>query len=191
MYKEILEKEVNLLEDEGCIVFDFGCYFPYSNSEILTFSFHLGMEELKDYKMNHRYPNKHYQTITKKYKRGKLSKIGYPYIMKLEEQGTFLLNLIVGIKEEQVNLVFPIETNLSKDKPICGLSLRYDFDEQKFKFTTQKIGDHVICQSWSNYTDDMDKRVITFSYPEKMNNTYIFNEVITPFASNFSEFILL
>lgn len=134
-YDELIKSEIQLADDECCIVFNFGCYFPYSNFDVLTFEFSLGMEEFNDYKINHRYTNKGYQTISKKYGR-KLSKLGYPYIMKLSEQAPMLLCLKVGIKEKFMTLVFPIQTNMTKDKPICGLSLKYEFDKSRFYFTS-------------------------------------------------------
>ena len=114
---ELIKNEIQLADDECCIVFDFGCYFPYANSEVLTFDFALGMEEFNDYKINHRYPNKQHQTISKKYGR-KVSKLGYPYIMKLSEQHPMLLCLKVGIKEQYITMIFPLQTNMTKDKPI-------------------------------------------------------------------------
>lgn len=79
--------------------------FPYSNSNGLTFDFSLGMEEFKDYKINNRYSNKYYQTISRKYRR-KVSKIGYPYVMKLNEQAPMLLTLKIGIEDKYITLVF-------------------------------------------------------------------------------------
>lgn len=75
-----LENELN--QNKGCIIFDFGCYFPYSNVQDLIFDFHLGLESFSDKKMNHRYPNKSYQTISRKYGR-KVSKLGYPYFFDI------------------------------------------------------------------------------------------------------------
>ena len=135
--KELIENEIRLADDECCIVFDFGCYFPYSNFEILTFDFLLGEEKFDDYKINHRYPNSNYQTISKKYGR-KVSKLGYPYIMKLDEQNPMLLSVKVGLKGQYVTLVFPIKTNMTKDKPVCGLTLRYNFDESRFFFSSNE-----------------------------------------------------
>lgn len=82
--ENLIKDEIQLAEDECCIVFDFGCYFPYSNPEVLVFDFSLGMETIKDYKLNKRYSNKCYQTISRKYGR-KVSKVGYPYVMKINE----------------------------------------------------------------------------------------------------------
>lgn len=40
--KFLNEAEIQLADDECCLVFDFGCYFPYSNTEDLIFDFSLG-----------------------------------------------------------------------------------------------------------------------------------------------------
>ena len=69
------EEVVNELSEEiskgkGCIVFDFACYFPYADQDILIFKFKLGEEELEPYKYNHRYPNRDYVTISKNGEKG-------------------------------------------------------------------------------------------------------------------------
>lgn len=138
----MIKDEIQLLSNECCIVFDFGCYFPYSNFEVLTFDFSLGKKEFKDYKINHRYVNKGYQTISKQYGR-KVSKIGYPYVMKLTEQSTMLLYLRVGIEKQYLTHVFQIRTSMTKEKPICGLSLRYLFDKNEFFFMSDEKAENV------------------------------------------------
>ena len=42
--EELVKDEIQLADDECCIVFDFGCYFPYSNFEVLNFNFTLGVD---------------------------------------------------------------------------------------------------------------------------------------------------
>lgn len=83
---------VNELEHEivdnkkGCIVIDAGVFFPYMDDpeNPLVFSLDIGMNPLEDVKLNHRYPNRGYYTITRKYGR-RVSKIGYPYFVDLSE----------------------------------------------------------------------------------------------------------
>ena len=194
---ELIKKEIELSDDECCIVFDFGCYFPYSNFEILTFDFSLGMEEFCDYKINHRYPNKHYHTISKKYGR-KVSKLGYPYIIKLSEQSPMLLCLKVGIKEQYITAIFPIQTSMTKDKPICGLSLHYNFDKTEFCFTScEKVTDggwHL--HRWLNYGMKDDRRSDNdiLLIPHRVNEdsyTLIFDNIIKPYSSSLSDFALI
>jgi len=154
----LLESDIQLAEDECCIIFDFGCYFPYSNPEILTFGFSLGEEQFDDYKINHRYPNRYYQTISKKSGR-KVSKLGYPYIMKLDEQGPMRLCIKVGLKEQYISLIFPINTTMTKEKPICALSLHYNFDENKFSFISYgKVDNGWAMHRWYSHDIEDNKK---------------------------------
>lgn len=181
MNKEAIKNEIHLTEDECCIIFDFGCYFPYSDFDTLTFNFSLGMDIFVDYKINHRYPNKNYQTITKIYGR-RVSRLGYPYIMKLNEQTLMLLCLNVGIKEcWNINLIFPLQTNMTKDKPICELSLRYLFDEGQFYFSSREKTNR---RYWANYELNSDNyNYILLNTPEKVSddsNVLVYNDTIEP-----------
>lgn len=110
----------------ACVVFDFGIINPLEN---LDFSFSLGMEEITDIKLNRRYPNKIYRTISRKYGR-KLSKVGYPYMMKLEEtiDEVWLLAIRVGEKgtDNYLEMIFPLEVHLSKEKPILNIQFLID-----------------------------------------------------------------
>mgnify|MGYP000760879060 CR=1 FL=1 len=36
MFGEVFNNEIKLKEDECCIVFDFGCYFPYEDADHLS-----------------------------------------------------------------------------------------------------------------------------------------------------------
>lgn len=127
---KLLEREMKEFGDEAdaCIVFDFGIMNDIEN---LDFSFSLGMEEMTDIKLNRRYPNKTYRTITRKYGR-KLSKVGYPYMLKLEEKMDEIMLLAVRVGEDgtgnYLELIFPLEVHLSKEKPILGI--RFLIDEE-------------------------------------------------------------
>ena len=95
------EEVINELGEEiskgkGCIVFDFACYFPYADQDFLIFKFKLGEEELEPYKYNHRYPNKDYVTISKKMGR-RVSRIGYPVFVDLNEEYFFILEIAMFI----------------------------------------------------------------------------------------------
>ena len=133
MFGEVYNNEIKLKEDECCIVFDFGCYFPYEDADHLFFDFEFDEQIFNDKVINHRYPNKSYQTITKKYGR-RLSKVGYPYIFKLDNQKLKMLHVKIGLqaeglKEQHITLNIPIETHMTKDKPACALTLHYFFDK--------------------------------------------------------------
>lgn len=187
MHENMFKKEIQLKEDECCIVFDFGCYFPYENTENLKFDFQLGMKKPDDWKINHRYPNGGYQTISKKIGR-KVSKLGYPYVLKLNEQGPMLLTINVGIEEDYVSLVFPLETNMTKEKPVCALTMRYLFDVKRFSFTsTESVkDDRVFRYNWlSEPKDTMTKCDIVLATPTLAEDscTLVYQDVITPFAS--------
>lgn len=192
------EKEIQLAEDECCIILDFGCYFPYANPEILTFDFSLGEEKFEDKKMNHRYPNKGYQTISRTYGR-RVSKFGYPYVMKLNEQGPMLLCIKFGIKEEVITAIIGLKTNMTNENPVCCLSLLLNFDEQKMKFIScEKIEDGGwLMHHWYNYDPGEDYRSdtnIILNTPRKVRDesyTLIYDEFIEPYPSTISDLCIL
>lgn len=194
-FSEILKNEIQLAEDECCIVFDFGCYFPYSNSNGLTFDFSLGMGEFKDYKINNRYRNKCYQTISRKYER-KISKIGYPYVMKLNEQAPMLLTLKIGIKDKYVTLVFPIHTKMTKDKPVCTLKFHYMFNKHEFYFISyEKAKDYCYHQHiWRSYkAEDKIKNneiILNVSNIIDESNTIVYEDTIEPYELALQDLIL-
>lgn len=166
--EKLIKDEIQLSEDECCIIFDFGCYFPYSNPEVLVFDFSLGMETIKDYKLNKRYRNKRYQTISRKYGR-KVSKVGYPYVMKINEQAPMLLSVRVGVNLDNyefddyddyddidnysILLTFPLQTTMTVEKRFCFLTLHYKFDENEFFFESYgKTENNRLCNRiWINY----------------------------------------
>lgn len=194
-FSEEIKNEIQLSEDECCIVFDFSCYFPYTNSNELTFNFSLGMEDFKDYKINNRYPNKYYQTISKKYGR-KVSKIGYPYVMKLNEQVPMVLSLNIGIKDKCVTLVFPIHTKMTKDKPICALKFHYMFDKHEFYFISyEKTKDYCYHQHiWRSYkAEDKIKNneiILNVSNIIDESNTIVYEDTIEPYELALQDLIL-
>lgn len=153
----ILQEVKDKLSDgkTGCIVFDFGAYFPYSNN--LIFNITLGMNELPDQKLNRRYDNKSYRTISRKYGR-KVSKIGYPHFFSLENN-IALLVVKVGVckpnetdTNEIIKAIFPLKLNLTKDDPICGLSLRLNVEKMEFNFKSygRKNNGHIEIANWSS-----------------------------------------
>lgn len=163
--EDLIQREIELAEDECCIVFDFGCHFPYKNTEVLIFGFALGMEEINDFKLNSRYPNKNWVTISKKDGR-KVSKLGYPYVMKLNEQSPMVLAIKVGIKEQDVvTLAFCLETNMTKEKPACLLRLAYDFEKSAFCLSSYEEGEGVgsIPHCW--YNNDAGKALKAMEFP--------------------------
>lgn len=171
----------------GCIIFDLACYFPYDAD--LTFDFKLGLNELTDKEVNHRYDNKAYHTISRTYGR-EVSKIGYPYFFDLDEykSDAMLLNITVGSGKSgeilPLNLIFPIAIKLTKKEPICTLSMRYYFPDGICKFTSHKRDN--INMGWKpvlwTTIDEEDDESITLMNADvdKKTNTILFSDVITP-----------
>lgn len=142
---------------DACIVFDFGII---SYLENLDFSFSLGLEKITDIKLNKRYPNKDYRTISRKYGR-KLSKIGYPYMLKLDEKIDEVMLLVVHVGEKETDnyleMVFPLDVHLSKEKPI--LNIRFLIDEY-----------FNLWISSSRYSKDKKIENVEFTSKKNMNN---------------------
>lgn len=185
-----IQNEIQLKENEGCIIFDLGCYFPYQNTEILTFEFLINSKPISDVKMNHRYPNHNYQTLSRTYGR-KVSKIGYPHFISLDQQEPLNLTIKIGIKDKVITLNFPIETKLTKEQPVCVLSLHYNFDEYKIRFESLQYQKEEHCYYqyiWTNDEELQKGRPYTtlFTIPIKSatdSHALYFTEVLTPFAS--------
>ena len=195
-YSEVIKNEIQLSEDECCIVFDLGCYFPYSNYSDLTFKFNLGMEEFNDYKINSRYPNKYYKTISRKYGR-KVSKIGYPYVMKLNEQNPILLCLNIGIKDKYITLIFPIHTKMTKDKPTCALKFHYIFDENKFYFISHEKSKELSYHQhiWKNYKSENEinndnEILLNVLSIDKDSNTIDYEDIVEPYSLSLQDLLV-
>lgn len=197
-----IEISEQLQQGKGCIVFDFGLYFPYrlNENDKLIYKFQLGMEELHDVKLNHRYPNKQYYTITKTYGR-KLSKCGYPYFFDLKEKEPFyaLLNLTTGLvisgEEDYFNMIFPLEVQLTTERPVCGLSLRQNFDEGRIEFVSNKSDENGygwIPHYWSNVLlKEKGIDVTLLETPHKIGEkNIIFDTTIRPFAEKANNLLL-
>lgn len=175
----------------GCIILDFGCYFPYDNQDLLDFSFSIGLNQPTDYKLNHRYPNKNYVTISKKSGR-KLSKMGYPYFLELGEH-PMLLSVTLGVrifneqlqmsKDYKLSMVFPIQVNLTKEKPVSALSFRFDAEKSQIdirSFPKNRV------RHWTNNSDLYEKydqsKVELYLLNKPVSNgdkTLIFDDLIT------------
>lgn len=199
-----IEISEQLQQGKGCIVFDFGLFFPYrlNEGDKIIYKFQLGSEELHDMKLNHRYPNKRYYTITKTYGR-KLSKCGYPYFFDLKENEPFfaLLNLTTGLvmngEESSFNMIFPLEVQLTAERPVCGLSLRQNFDESRIKFVSHKSEKN--CPGWTPHywsnellPEEENNDFTLLKTPHKLGDkTVIFDTVISPFAEKANNLLLL
>lgn len=153
------------------------------------------MEDFKAYKINNSYPNKCYQTILKKYG-SKVSKIGYSYVMKLNEQAPMLLSLNIGIKNKCITLVFPIHTKMTKDKPICALKFHYMFDKHEFSFIYYEKRED--CgynrHSWSSYKSDdkinTNEIILNVSNIIDESHTIVYGEIIEPCELSLQDLML-
>lgn len=199
MRDEIInELSAEIKDGKGCIVFDLGCYFPYSNwKNVLSFKFKLGEEELEPYVLNHRYPNHGYATISKKSGR-KLSKIGYPYFLELNMIHHILLTIEIGIQDQTMRLIFPVEVTLSQDKPVCGLTFHFNFknsDNPEFTFYSYKKAEDTgwYQYTWSNKEEkEPNERDIIMEQPTFADEyTLIYKDVITPFSQKLNELMML
>lgn len=193
----ILQEVKDKLSDgkTGCIIFDFGAYFPYSNN--LIFNITLGMNELPDQKLNRRYNNKSYRTISKKYGR-KVSKIGYPHFFPLEDN-TALLVVKVGVckpnetdTNETIKAVFPLKLNLTKDDPICGLSLRLNVEKMEFNFKSygEKNNGHIEIVNWSSDPKIDTVIPLEIADADKECGSLLFCTPLEPFAVTLEELII-
>ena len=84
--KEVLDREIVYGEDECILILDIAYYGVIENVNYLPtrLNFLVNDRQYNDFKLNHRYPNDSYLTITKTY--GKyVSRLGYPVVLKLEE----------------------------------------------------------------------------------------------------------
>lgn len=211
---DIVQKEIaeELSKDKGCIVFDFGCYFPYSDPDkklIFEFSVTASQDDTKiNAKLNHRYPNKNYYTISKKNGR-KLSKIGYPVFVDLNEDNSMMfLQIKVGYDKDIAYMVYPLRIQLTKEYPVCGLKLRFSFDDGALCFSSHKRDvEGWKWFDWFNYRHfktlekTLEKKVLEknfragieyciFAEPEQINNTLLFGEVLTPFPQKLEDLLV-
>lgn len=181
---DILLKELGgkLPEGKGCINFDFACLFPYDNQDVLTFELGLG-EEIGSQKHNHRYPNRNYVTISKKLGR-KVSKIGFPFLVDLNDEQLMILWIKIGIEGKAVKLIFPVKIMLTKDEPVATLEGHFNFNKSRFTFTTYKPASDGRWQQiiWTNDTEYMDDPRVTImdkASTDKDNCIIVYHTPIT------------
>ena len=176
-----IEKEMKEFGDgaNACVVFDFGIMNQMEN---LDFSFSLGMEEITDIKLNRRYPNKMYRTISRKYGR-KLSKVGYPYMVKLEDTLDELILLAVRIGEKDTDnyleMIFPLEVHLSKEKPILNIQILIDKDYTLLISSTRYLWDNKVEHVVLTNRPSKNNCVNILATPTKSGeHTLIFGDVL-------------
>ncbi|MBQ7009139.1 MAG: hypothetical protein IJN05_07985 [Ruminococcus sp.] len=206
--EKVTELSEEIANGKGCLVLDLACFFPFTNE--LTFDFFIG-EDLNDKKINHRYPNKKWYTISQKQGR-KVSKLGYPYFFDLKdgEDVAMSLNIKVGFRTEEdepdtepkntIHFTLPLSVNVTKDNPVCGLTFKFFIEDEDCHFELYSHQpDETVEGCWtphiwySKVTDtDYDKSSCTIlSKPEKLENkVLLYKDVIEPFACKIDELLL-
>ena len=206
MGSEIIMEELRdeVQKGKGCIVFDFGCCLPPVDVDwIFRLSFGkeiIGEEVAPNQKLNHRYPNKSYITISKKNGR-KVSKVGYPFHVDLQDKdintNAWCLKIEVGFRNDEQNdtaltLFFPIKLHLTEENPVCGLTFHYFFEKGGFIFYTRKCGENGIEER--KYGDDIfgTKDVQPLSEPTQAGEyTLVYYDDIQPTACKLEELRML
>ncbi len=165
--RENLVSEIReeLKNHKHCIVFDFGFFLPqnrFEKNEDVFFEILVNGELLPDQKINHRYSNKAYYTITKK-AGYKLNKLGYPFFYEKKdkkEQLTLTLRIgknEYGVRKEETEISFPVILETTNKKPVCGLSLNMNMLNGVIEFTSYyKEGSGWKALYWSNLLDGND-----------------------------------
>lgn len=186
----INELKEELSNGKGCVLLDLACYFPYLNQEEVIFQFKFGEELLEPYKLNHRYLNTNFLTISKKVGR-KISKIGYPLFLDLDnKKENNDLEIIVGFKDEICQFIFPIQINLTKEYPVCALSFHFYFDDKKVKLTSARKCDNGEWQRtvWSNKKVDGIIFLIELIRKER---SVMYENVLTPYPQKLEDLLVL
>lgn len=190
-YLDITEQK-QLNDNKGFIIFDFSYYSkdmfdfcPY------LFNFSIGTNECSDIKVNQRFANKCYWTISKKYGR-KLSKVGYPYAVDLDRENIMMLSIKLGTKKNPfiMALNFPLKISLTTANPYSYLQFILNLDTGDFRFKTLKKSDISTGYDsiiWSNRkTDDNQHKTehyhfMTAAQYIEETNTFNYENIITPF----------
>lgn len=193
----IEEVQTELDDNMGCIILDISCYFPYIEQEKLTIDVSFGKEKCNNIKLNHRYPNKGYVTVSKINGR-KLSKMGYPFFCELDNSHPMLLKIDIGFKDEEdtITYIFPIEVKLTKEKPVCYLSFRQYLNTSLIElFTTYHCEDggwRTI--TWTNdaeFNNHKGMKTIFLQPPNMIDDgKFVYQDVITPTEQKVDELLL-
>lgn len=176
---------------KGCIVFDFACLFNEEEDPENPFVFDMAIngQLLDNVKLNHRYPNKKYYTITKKYGR-KLSKIGYPYFVDLSDsEQNMEIDIDFGRKDKKISFEFSLRVFLTKENPVCVLESHQIFDKKQFKFATYrrgKQGNPADYRVWNLKILNEDEDFVKYICGGK-NPNYRCTDIIEPFPQKLDE----
>lgn len=184
------QKQLN--DNKGFVIFDFS-YYSKDMFDVCPylFKFSIGTNECNDIKVNQRFSNKYYWTISKKYGR-KLSKVGYPYAVDLDKENIMMLSINIGTKDNSLIMVlkFPLKILLTTNNPYSYLQFILNLDAGDFRFKTLKKSDISTGYDpiiWSNRENDGKQYKheyyyhITEAQHIEDTNTFIYENIITPF----------
>lgn len=88
---------------------------------------------------------------------------------------------------------------MTKDKPVRGLALKYDFEKRNFHFDSNERAEekgHYIPHVWLNEYDDTPWQCndsdIVFSVPRRVEetDTLVYNEIITPYPLSLDDLVI-
>lgn len=138
---DLVKQEIHCKEGLGCLILDLSAYFPYINQVVCELSFRYKVEDGEwvdptDYKLNHRYPNTDYRTVTKRYGR-RVSRVGYPIFVNLNDVKNKLffleLKFCLSFKFSKTEYctVIPMHLNMSKENSVAFLEVRYMMKEKE------------------------------------------------------------
>ncbi len=119
-------------ENNGCLVIDYSCYFPYANQEDVKLGLKINGEGVGDCKLNHRYPNKDYVTLSKTYGK-KVCSHGYPIIIPFNQKGKKIditIAMTIG-KGKTTEIEFPVVMWPTEEKPHSLLRIVWSINEEE------------------------------------------------------------
>lgn len=193
---------------KGIVLLDLTFYIPFDSPEDFDVQFGVVQDKTidslngkknpvpdkDDFKVNHRYPNRNTFTISKKYGR-KVSKIGYPVIVDLDER-QLLLKVVLTYHDNPVTMFFPVMINLTEDKPFATLLLKFDAGNAEIVFATTKFfsADEKTAKVRHKYysnrqiamADGKKAEVIYFKKPIKVpniKNALVYSDLIALFSN--------
>ena len=208
MFHEHIEDELHddvIKNHKGCLLLDAGIIYSWANipnNPVIFFSIDIDGNPLQDVKLNHRYPNKGYYTISRKYGR-RVSQIGYPYYVDLNnELQKFMMTIHAGIGEDVVHLNIPVQVLLTQEKPVCGLSIRCLHENRECVFRSccrnKNNNEEWLVNSWHAIKPghqisfgDSESTILESPEINKDTMTLTFAEEITPFPQEVEELVFL
>lgn len=206
MFHEHIEDELHddvIKDHKGCLLLDAGFFHPWPDdpNNPVIFSIDIDGNSLQDVKLNHRYENKGYYTISRKYGR-RVSQIGYPYYVDLnDELQKFMMTIHAGIGEDVVHLNIPVQVMLTQEKPVCGLSIRCIHENRECVFRSCRNKNnhkewlvnswHAIKPGYQISFGDSESTILESPEINKDTMTLTFTEEITPFPQKVEELFLL